>query len=153
MIEALVGNRTASRVLLYLHDRGSGNPTAMARETGIPLNMIQKQLDRFARGGIAVAWFEGKRKFYALNKKLSFYRPLARLLGGVLASSGVFVEPPDPADVSHLSLRERVRQSEQLFREAVKLNPYKKYRPFVRSFKTLGEYERWRKKQSSPWCV
>jgi hypothetical protein len=44
----------------------------------------------------------------------------------------------------------RLAEAEALFRDFVRLTPYR-YRPFVRSFRTFGEYERWRRAQTNPW--
>lgn len=41
-------------------------------------------------------------------------------------------------------------ESERLFRDFVELTPYR-FQPFVRTFKSWDEYERWRHAQTSPW--
>jgi len=41
-------------------------------------------------------------------------------------------------------------ESERLYRDFVELTPHR-FRPFVRTFKSWDEYERWRHAQTSPW--
>ena len=59
----------------------------------------------------------------------------------------------DPANGLHLSLKERLELSEQLLREAEALNPFPRYKPFVKSFESFEEYEQWRKQQRNPWLI
>jgi hypothetical protein len=41
-------------------------------------------------------------------------------------------------------------ESERLFRDFVELTPYP-FQPFVRTFTSWDEYERWRHAQTNPW--
>jgi len=41
-------------------------------------------------------------------------------------------------------------ESEALFRDFVRLTPYR-FKPFVKSFDSFDEYERWRRAQTNPW--
>jgi len=41
-------------------------------------------------------------------------------------------------------------ESERLYRDFVELTPFR-FRPFVRTFRTWDEYERWRHAQTNPW--
>ena len=41
-------------------------------------------------------------------------------------------------------------ESERLFRDFVELTPYR-FQPFVRTFKSWDEYERWRHAQTNLW--
>jgi hypothetical protein len=45
----------------------------------------------------------------------------------------------------------RLAEAERLYRDFEALTPYPKPRPFVRSFGSLAEYERWRRAQQNPW--
>jgi len=40
--------------------------------------------------------------------------------------------------------------AEALFRDFVRLTPYE-FRPFVKTFNSFEEYERWRRAQTNPW--
>ena len=44
----------------------------------------------------------------------------------------------------------RLAEAEALFQDFVTLTPYR-FRPFVRSFDSFDEYERWRRAQTNPW--
>ena len=41
-------------------------------------------------------------------------------------------------------------ESEALFRDFVRLTPYR-FTPFVKTFDSFAEYERWRRAQTNPW--
>jgi hypothetical protein len=41
-------------------------------------------------------------------------------------------------------------EAEALFRDFVAMTPHR-YRPFVRTFDSFEEYERWRRAQTNPW--
>lgn len=44
----------------------------------------------------------------------------------------------------------RLAAAEALFQDFVAVTPYP-FRPFVRSFDSFDEYERWRRAQTNPW--
>lgn len=44
----------------------------------------------------------------------------------------------------------RLEAAEALFRDFARLTPYP-YRPFVKSFDSFDDYERWRRAQTNPW--
>ncbi len=154
MLNELFGNKTVAKILPYLHRHEGGNANKIARDLSIPLNMVQKQLERLKKGGILTSYFLGKSKIYQLNKELPFYSPLGKILqvsaGDKAASSQ---KAPDPADGTELPTRERLAASEQLFRESEILNPYPRPKPFAKSFLSFKEYEKWKKEQSNPWLL
>ena len=43
-----------------------------------------------------------------------------------------------------------LREAERLYDDFRELTPYP-YRPFVRTFSSFAEYERWKRAQSNPW--
>ena len=43
-----------------------------------------------------------------------------------------------------------LREAERLFQDFKQLTPFP-YPPFVRSFDSFDEYERWKRAQSNPW--
>ena len=47
-------------------------------------------------------------------------------------------------------LARRLSEAERLFRDFEELTPYR-FAPFVRSFDSFAEYERWKRAQSNPW--
>jgi hypothetical protein len=44
----------------------------------------------------------------------------------------------------------RLFEAEALFQEFARLTPYR-YEPFVKTFDSFDEYERWRRAQKNPW--
>jgi len=44
----------------------------------------------------------------------------------------------------------RLAEAERLFQDFRELTPYR-FRPFVRSFASFAQYERWRRAQKNPW--
>lgn len=44
----------------------------------------------------------------------------------------------------------RLLEAERLFEEFKVLTPYP-YKPFVRTFDTFDEFERWKRAQTNPW--
>lgn len=80
MLEALFGNRTVERVLFYLHLRGEGYATGMARQWGCALSPVQKALDRLERGGIVAARRVGRTRLYTFEPRHPFLPELKALL-------------------------------------------------------------------------
>jgi hypothetical protein len=52
--------------------------------------------------------------------------------------------------VAPRSAEARLDAAEALFRDFCELTPFR-YRPFVRSFDSWNQYERWRRAQTNPW--
>ena len=86
MIEGLVGNPTAEKVLLYLHNYGEGYGTQIAKTFDISLNQVQKQLDRLENGGIFVSRLVGRTRVYSWNPRYPFVKPIRSLLEEVISS-------------------------------------------------------------------
>ena len=148
MIGRLFGNRTADLVLLFLARHGEAWATQIAGDLEIPVNMVQKQLERFERGGVLESAPEGRRRMYRWNAGYPALGPLLKLLeqlGACVAS--------DPADGSHLSIEERLDLARELKDGAARLNPYGRPKPFAKSFGSFESYEAWRKKQTNPWLI
>ena len=146
MLEVLLGNKSAARVLLYFSRQTESYATEISKNTGTPLNMAQNQLERFEKGGILRSLYRGRRKVYELNPNCPFLTELKKILSKEIALR-------DPADGSYLSLRERVRLGEELYRQAVLLNPFPRPKPFAKSFESFGNYEKWKRRQKNPWLL
>jgi hypothetical protein len=58
--------------------------------------------------------------------------------------------PRQPARRAPRSAAQRLVEAEALFRDFARLTPYR-YRPFLRTFASFDEYERWRRAQKNPW--
>lgn len=44
----------------------------------------------------------------------------------------------------------RLAEAERLFADFVELTPYR-FTPFVRTFDSFADYERWKRAQTNPW--
>jgi hypothetical protein len=44
----------------------------------------------------------------------------------------------------------RLFEAERLFADFVQLTPYR-FKPFVKSFDSFDDYERWKRAQTNPW--
>lgn len=88
MLDALFGNKTAERVLLYLanYDQGYARDIALTFET--TLSMVQKQLVRLEAAGVLVSRLVGKTRVYELNPRWYFFSELTALLQKALAAQG-----------------------------------------------------------------
>lgn len=146
MLTAIFGNRTAALILLYLEQHGVAHATELSRHFEIPLNMVQKQLERFHKGDLLTSTCAGKRKLYAWNTKNPYVADLRRLLRRDLVER-------DPADGTFLTPKERLQTAESLTKEAEIIVQGGRYRPFTKTFDSLSDYEVWRKKQTNPWLI
>ncbi len=84
MLEALFGNRTAEKVLLYLAVNSDSYTQELANNLSLPLFSVQRQLRRLEDGGIVVARQRGRMRFYSLNPRLPFTPELTKLLKNAL---------------------------------------------------------------------
>lgn len=152
MRAALFGNKTVAQVLLFIYQNRKGYANLIARDLHVPLNMVQKQLNRLEKGHILLAHYETRNKIYSWNKALPFYQSLQKLLKEINKTKEnhfAFIDH-DAADGNSLSLKERIYLAEQLFDQAEFLNPYPAYKPFTQTFDSFKDYEKWRKKQTNP---
>jgi len=80
MLEALFGNKTVEKVLIFLFVNGKSYGTQLQRQLKCPLTPIQKALLRLEKGGILTSTYEGKTRIYSFNKSYPFYEDLEPLL-------------------------------------------------------------------------
>jgi DNA-binding transcriptional ArsR family regulator len=86
MLDNLLGNKTAERVLLYLANYGQGYPREIAATFGSSVSVVLKQLTRLENGGILVSRMLGRTRLYELNPRWFFYKELKALLEKALAA-------------------------------------------------------------------
>lgn len=87
MLEAIFGNATAERVLLYLENYEEGYAQAIADTfDDVTLRMVQVQLARFERGGVLVSEQIGRTRLFSWNPRYAFRRELRALLRRALAA-------------------------------------------------------------------
>ncbi len=90
MLEGLVGNATAEKVLLFLEQYEEGYATEIARQFDrTPVNMVQLQLERLERGGILVSELRGRTRMFRWNPRFAFLAELRALLRAALESLSV----------------------------------------------------------------
>ena len=80
MIETIFGNATAAKVMLYLFHYGEAYASAIAKDMGVSLSQVQKQLDRFEEANILVSRYMGKVRIYTFNPKLGVTKKLRELI-------------------------------------------------------------------------
>ena len=80
LIEALAGNKTAARVLMYLQNYGEGYASAIARTFGTAVNPVVQQLDRLEQRGVLVQRPYGRTRVYTWNPRYPLRRELQALL-------------------------------------------------------------------------
>ncbi|MCC6642682.1 MAG: ArsR family transcriptional regulator [Deltaproteobacteria bacterium] len=87
MLEAIFGNATAEKVLLYIESRGEGYAQAIADTfDDVTLRMAQVQLARFERGGVLLSQLKGRTRLFTWNPRYAFQRELRALLRRALES-------------------------------------------------------------------
>lgn len=84
MLEALFGNKTAEKVLLYLQNYDEGYGREIAETFSIPLVQVQNQLRRFEQGGLLVSKLNGRTRVYRWNPRNPFVPKVQQLLEQIL---------------------------------------------------------------------
>lgn len=84
MLELLFGNKTAERVLLYIANYGEGYASGIANTFGMPVNMVQKQLQKLELSGAIVSLQKGKTRVFTWNPRYPFKNELLALLNKAL---------------------------------------------------------------------
>ncbi len=69
MLDTILGNVTAAKVILFLYNYKEGYATEIAKTFNVPLNPVQKQLQRFEKGGSLVSVLKGKTRMYTWNPR------------------------------------------------------------------------------------
>lgn len=80
MIETIFGNSTAAKVMLYLFHYGEAYASGLAKDMGITLSQVQKQLDRFETSNLLVSKTMGRVRIYSFNPKLAVTKKLKDLI-------------------------------------------------------------------------
>lgn len=80
MLEALFGNPTIEKVLLYLQNYNEGYASEIAATFSIRLSVVQKQLKRLEDGGVIVSQLKGRTRLYLWNPRYPFRSELKNLL-------------------------------------------------------------------------
>jgi hypothetical protein len=87
VLEAVFGNATAEKVLLYIENYGEGYAQAIANTfDDVTTRMAQVQLSRFERGGILLSQLKGRTRLFSWNPRYAFQRELRAVLRKALES-------------------------------------------------------------------
>ena len=80
MLEYILGNKTAEKVLLHIYHYGEIHAAGIASDYSISESQVRKQLERFEKANILVSKTIGKARLYFFNKKSPFLKPIQDLL-------------------------------------------------------------------------
>lgn len=81
MIEGLLGNATAEKVLLYVEQYGEGYASAIADTfEGVSMSMALAQLRRFEAAGLLVSQTKGRTRLFTWNPRYPFLPEVRALL-------------------------------------------------------------------------
>ena len=85
MLEPILGSLNAERVLLFVMARDEGYASEIAKFFKTDLYGIQKQLDKFERGGVLASKTVGRTRLYRFNPRYAFLKELKAILEKALA--------------------------------------------------------------------
>jgi DNA-binding transcriptional ArsR family regulator len=80
VLEALFGNRTAEKVLLFIGTNREAYAQEIADRTKTALSLVQSQLSRLEAGGILVSRPRGRVRLYSFNPRFPFSSELETIL-------------------------------------------------------------------------
>jgi len=79
MLEAIVGNSSAEKVLLFMTARKSGYALEIAKTFDTQVTPIKNQLERMEREGLFVVENVGRTKVYTFNPRFQFLEEVTSL--------------------------------------------------------------------------
>jgi hypothetical protein len=85
MIESLLGNQTAEKVLLYIINYGEGHTSGVAQTFDLPKSQVRKQFVRLEEGGILVGRSVGNIRMFQFNPRCPYKKELEVLLEKILS--------------------------------------------------------------------
>lgn len=85
MIESLLGNQTAEKVLLYIVNYGEGHTSGIAITFELPKSQVRKQLVRLEAGGILVGRSVGNIRMFQVNPRCPYKKELEIFLEKILS--------------------------------------------------------------------
>ncbi len=86
MLQALLGNATAEKVLLYIANYGDGYANGIARTFKLSASQVYKQLTRLEAGGLLASRDVGRTRVFTFNPRWAFLKPLKEILNKALKS-------------------------------------------------------------------
>jgi hypothetical protein len=85
MIESLLGNQTAEKVLLYIVNYGEGHTSGIAQTFELPKSQVRKQLIRLEAGGVLVGRSVGNIRMFQFNPRCPYKKELEIFLEKILS--------------------------------------------------------------------
>jgi len=85
MLDVLLGSDKAERCLLFLLTREEGYAAEITRFFDDNLSEVQKQLDKYERGGVLISRTAGRTRLYRFNPRYPFLPELQALLEKALS--------------------------------------------------------------------
>jgi len=104
-LEAIFGNRTAARVLLYLENYGSGYASRIAGTYSMPVSVVQDQLLKLETASVLVSRNVGRTRVFEFNPR----NPTATRLRSFLAAE--LKALPDEIMMKYFRERQRPRRT------------------------------------------
>lgn len=80
MIEGILGNKTAEKVLLHVYHYNEIHAAGIAKDYGIAESQVRKQLERFENANVLNSKQIGKARVYFLNEKSAYHKPIKEIL-------------------------------------------------------------------------
>lgn len=80
MLEGLLGNKSAEKVMFALYANDELHASAIAKLYNTALDPIKKQLERFEEAGFLNSRLVGRSRLYSFNLKHPLYAPLKEIL-------------------------------------------------------------------------
>ncbi len=84
VLEAILGNRTAALVLLFVEAYGEGHAQRIANTYDQGLSMTQRQLARLEGNGVLVSRKVGRTRVFTFNRRNPTVRNLRKFLAAEL---------------------------------------------------------------------
>ena len=80
VLESILGNRSATSVLLYLQHYGEGHAARMAKNFHVSAMGLQRQLNRLENNGVLVSQLVGRTRVFTFNDTDPTVRSLRKFL-------------------------------------------------------------------------
>ena len=85
-LDAVLGNRTAAVVLLFIENYGSGYSREISRTCDIPLSVVQDQLKKLEAAGVLISRTVGRTRVFEFNPRNPTAGRLRQFLSAELAA-------------------------------------------------------------------
>lgn len=80
MLETILGNETAAKIMLYLIHYGEAYARGVSTDMDITLSQVQKQLDKFEQASLLVSKKVGNVRIYSFNPKLGVVKKFIEMV-------------------------------------------------------------------------